>query len=125
MMTEQEYPQRLNEAQPIRPRTQTGPQMTFAAFVYIWLCGLTALGSACLFWSSPLLLTGILAVIGGLMLAVRKSAEDLLLCAFCGAFGAIAEAFGIASGAWSYTLPLASGVPLWLPVMWGIAALFI
>lgn len=56
---------------------------------------------------------------------MRAEAYDTLLVVSCGGLGALAEAGAIASGAWAYTVPVAVGVPLWLPAIWGIAALFI
>ncbi len=100
-------------------------RLTFALVLYMRLCGLTALGLVCVFWPQPILLTMLLAVVAALMLSVRRRLEDVVLLVLCGAFGAFAESFGIAGGAWSYTLPLVNGVPLLLPFIWGIAALFV
>jgi hypothetical protein len=91
----------------------------------MWVCGLAALGCVCEFWARPILLTALLLTIAAVMLCARKRMNDTLLVVSCGGLGALAEAGAIASGAWAYTVPVAVGVPLWLPAIWGIAALFI
>lgn len=39
-----------------------------------------------------------------------------------GLLGAIAEAIAITSNPWEYSSPHLFGVPVWLPVLWGIAS---
>ena len=124
-MIEQEQLHWSNQARPMQAPDRTRPRMTLALVLYMWICGVTGLALVCVFWPSPFLLAGLLAVDAALMLSVRRSAADVVLLAFCGAFGAVAESFGIATGAWTYTVPLAAGVPIWLPFIWGIAALFV
>ena len=116
---------RLGRWRTLSARTRARDEVSLGLAVYMWTCGLTSLGLVCVFWPSPYLLTALLALDGALMLRARRSGEDLAHLIFCGAFGALAEVFGIGFGAWSYTLPQASGVPLWLPLIWGIAALFV
>jgi hypothetical protein len=93
--------------------------------LHMWVCGLAALGCVCEFWARPIMLTALLLTIAAAMLCARRSMNDTLLVVSCGGLGALAEAGAIASGAWAYTVPVAVGVPLWLPAIWGIAALFI
>ena len=40
-------------------------------------------------------------------------------------FGPLAEGLAIQTGAWAYASPSVLGIPLWLPFVWGNAALFI
>lgn len=40
-------------------------------------------------------------------------------------FGTFAEIFSVYYGVWSYALPNFFGVPLWLFIVWGNAAIFI
>ena len=124
-MQMQGYMTRLGRWRALSERTRARDEVSPGLAVYMWTCGLTSLGLVCVFWPSPYLLTALLALDGALMLRARRSSEDLAHLIFCGAFGALAEVFGIGFGAWSYTLPQASGVPLWLPLIWGIAALFV
>ncbi|MBI5223074.1 DUF2878 family protein [Candidatus Micrarchaeota archaeon] len=76
-------------------------------------------------WKSPFLLTLLLLFTASLMIVVSKNLEDILLFIVGGMFGVVSEAFAISQGAWSYPLPFAFGVPLWLFCIWGIAALYI
>jgi len=40
-------------------------------------------------------------------------------------FGGLSESFAIlVGGAWTYPLPDFLGIPMWLPLLWGVAALF-
>src|SRR5262245_14620218 len=98
---------------------------TLLVALRMWACGLAALRCVCLFWARPILLMALLVSIAVVMLEARRSVNDVLLVVGCGVFGALAEASAIASGAWAYAVPAAGGVPLWLPAIWGIAALFI
>ena len=51
--------------------------------------------------------------------------ENIYLYLFGGFCGALAESFAAMHGAWSYTIPNFIGIPFWLPLLWGIAALFV
>lgn len=42
----------------------------------------------------------------------------------CAGLGVVSEVYAIHAGAWSYALPQILGVPLWLPFLWGNAAIF-
>jgi hypothetical protein len=93
--------------------------------LHVWLSGLTALACVCTLWPRPILLTAVLLAIAAVMLWARRSMSDVLLFVCCGVLGALAEACAVRCGAYAYTLPIALGIPLWLPVIWGIAALFV
>lgn len=86
--------------------------------------GLASLFSVALFWREPVLLSFLLLAIAGAMIWLRKDACEVALFALCGIAGTAAEAIGIAGGAWQYGKVFAFGVPMWLPVLWGIAAIF-
>src|SRR5436309_11436522 len=124
-MTVQPFPRVWQVIAAERARVAQPQEITLPFVIYIWVTGLLSLALVCLFWPFPWLLLVLLSLDAGLMLSARKNVADLILIAFCGALGAVAEAFGIGSGAWSYALPMAMGVPIWLPTIWGIAALFI
>ena len=76
-------------------------------------------------WERPLGLTLVMALVSVIMLSVWREREDLLLFALCAVAGALAEAAAIAFGAWTYGFPNMIGIPLWLPLLWGVAGLFI
>jgi uncharacterized membrane protein YoaT (DUF817 family) len=87
--------------------------------------GAIALVSVCALWQSPVLLTAILMILSGVVLVGRKNKQDLIIFLICGLAGASAEIFVVAYGAWSYSAPQLLGIPSWLPLVWGLSALFI
>ena len=46
------------------------------------------------------------------------------LYVFASIFGFIAEIICVATGTWWYALPQGFGLPIWLPLLWGSAALY-
>ena len=79
---------------------------------------------ASLLWSSPVILTGCYILIGVLMLYRWHSKTDLLFFFVAFLVGPLGEAIAVRSGAWTYAKPIFL-VPLWLPLLWGIAGLFL
>ena len=124
-MTVQSFPRVWQVIAAERARVARPNEITLPFVAFIWVTGLLSLALVCVFWPFPYVLLALLALDAGVMLSARKNVADLILVAFCGVLGAVAEAFGIGSGAWAYALPLSMGVPIWLPTIWGIAALFI
>ncbi len=76
-------------------------------------------------WKQNLLLLTVLIFSAVLMLLIKKSKAELKTFIFCGVSGAIAESVAIRFGAWTYHNPDVIGIPIWLPVLWGIASVFI
>ena len=92
---------------------------TIAALLSIYaLCILLA----SLLWSSPVILTGCYLFNGVLMLYRWHSKTNLLFFFVAFLVGPLGEAIAVRSGAWTYAKPI-SLVPLWLPLLWGIAGL--
>lgn len=87
--------------------------------------GILSLPIVSFFWSTPLTVLLVLSAIGLSMLKLRSRREDVFLFMSTSASGAVAEAVAIYFGAWEYATPHFAGVPYWLPVLWGIAAIFI
>lgn len=77
-----------------------------------------------LFWNQPFHVLAGLVVIAGMMLYLRGSKTDIVFFVTAGLAGTAAEAIAIYFGAWNYGNSQLLGVPIWLPVLWGIAALF-
>lgn len=73
----------------------------------------------------PIILTLCLALISALILILYNNKGDIYLYILCGLAGAMAEAVAIAFGAWSYASAQFIGIPYWLPLLWGITAIFI
>jgi hypothetical protein len=78
-------------------------------------------------WSSPSLLTLALLVIAATMiLSGTRRAHDTLFFILAGIWGALSEAVAVNfGGAWHYSSPFQFGIPLWLPILWGIAGIFL
>jgi hypothetical protein len=79
---------------------------------------------ACLLWPLPLFLTICYAALSLILFTRWHSRRDLIF--YCVAFvcGPLGEFFAVRFGAWQYAKPFYL-IPLWLPFLWGIAALFI
>lgn len=95
------------------------------SFIYNCTLAIFALLSVTFLWRKTFILTAALIVISAIMLLIWKNKEDIYLYIFVGIFGAIAETIAIAFGAWTYSLPNLGRIPLWLPLLWGIAGIFI
>lgn len=85
---------------------------------------LLSLFAVSFFWERPALLTAILAALGLTMWLIKPERAELLLYVICGILGASYEIIAIAFGAWSFAMPNTQGIPYWLPLLWGLAALF-
>lgn len=59
------------------------------------------------------------------MLSVNKSKIELIIFIRCGFLGAIAEGIAVYYGVWEYSNDSFFGIPIWLPILWAIAAVFI
>jgi hypothetical protein len=83
-----------------------------------------AIGLVSLLWRNPLVLTGCYIGMSILVLYRWHTRSDLFF--YCVAFvlGPTAEAVAVHSGAWEYSEP-SFLIPLWLPLAWGIAVVFI
>ncbi len=76
-------------------------------------------------WHFPLALGATLLITSLLFLKLNWSSKPLHL--YVGAFilGPAAEILAIAHGVWSYADPHFLGIPVWLPFVWGNAAVFV
>jgi len=98
--------------------------LNYQNIVFNIVFALACLASVCFLWENTILLTIILIIISVIGLYKWKTKETLILFFFCGLFGALAEVIAIHFGIWIYTLPSIIGIPYWLPVLWGDAAVF-
>ena len=76
-----------------------------------------------LFWKDNLILTLFVAAYAGLLLKLWHEAEDLRCFIFVVFVGTASEIISVSFGAWTYNNPTFLGIPIWLPLTWGIAAL--
>lgn len=88
------------------------------------LIAMSSLLSVAFLWKDNLILTIVLIVLAILMLLMNRSKQELKTFIFCAFFGAMAEAFAIIFGTWTYGNPSLIGIPIWLIVLWGIASIF-
>jgi len=92
--------------------------------VFNVMFGLACLTAVCFLWKKAILLTIILAIMSAIGLSKWRNKETVILFFFCGIFGALTEAIAIYFNVWAYTSPSFIGIPLWLPILWGDAAIF-
>jgi hypothetical protein len=76
-------------------------------------------------WRYPAALIALLLVTAAAIYRIRPNASSVVVYATGFVFGPAAEAVSITTGAWEYDSTFVFGVPVWLPFVWGNAALFI
>lgn len=82
------------------------------------------IGLAAGLWRRPLALTLCYLVMSLLMLAVWHRRSDVAFFVLAALLGPAGEWVAVEFGAWSYGEPW-SNVPVWLPLGWGIAGLYL
>ena len=88
------------------------------------LAVLTLLVSA-VFWHEARIVVPLLAAISIAMLLVERTKSIFALYLTIFILGPLAESAFIARGAWSYAAPHVLGFSIWLPLLWGNAAIYI
>jgi hypothetical protein len=78
-----------------------------------------------LFYKNNFLTISLLLVVAFIGLLKWKSWITLIMFIFGGIFGPISEIIAITYGVWKYTFPNFFSVPIWLFVLWGMAAAFL
>jgi uncharacterized membrane protein YoaT (DUF817 family) len=76
-------------------------------------------------WRHPVALVVLVLAVGVAIFLLRPTRASLVVYAVGFIFGPSAEVLGIHAGAWSYSSTDFLGIPIWLPFVWGNAALFI
>ena len=94
------------------------------ALVSATLAFTTLLATAAL-WRHPVALIALVLAVGLGIFLLRPTRASLVVYVVGFIFGPTAEAFGIHAGAWTYSNSDFLGIPIWLPFVWGNAALFI
>lgn len=74
-----------------------------------------------LLWQQPLVAFVGVALVAAGILALYQDRVLYAVFVVVGLMGAAAEAVAISHGAWIYSRPQLLGIPVWLPVLWGIA----
>jgi uncharacterized membrane protein YoaT (DUF817 family) len=75
-------------------------------------------------WNRPVILTVCYGVISSVVLFKWHTNGDISIYLVAFILGSIAESVAVYFGAWEYSKP-SYLIPLWLPFVWGIAALLI
>lgn len=76
-----------------------------------------------LFWRFPFLLAACFILISIYMLYLWHTKSDFIFYFVAFVLGPVAETIAIYFGAWKYSKPFYL-IPIWLPFLWGITALF-
>jgi hypothetical protein len=76
-------------------------------------------------WHYPVALIALLLTTAVGIYKIRPNAASIVVYMTGFVFGPLAEAVSISTGAWEYDTTHLLGVPVWLPFVWGNAALFI
>ena len=89
------------------------------------LLGFASLISVAFLWQRPILLLLVMLTLTALIMKLRVNNSFITIYFIGFLFGPIAEVIAIHYGAWKYAESASAGIPVWLPFLWGNAALFI
>jgi len=84
---------------------------------------LATLFLVCFFWQKPVVCFVGLLILSILYFVFLNRKNALMIFITIGLLGSISEAICVYFGAWSYTIPNIFGIPIWLPLVWGMAGL--
>lgn len=89
------------------------------------LLALATLLATAFFWKAPLITCAILLLCGIIMMRLENEKHVVVIYIIGFLFGPISEVIAMMSGAWSYAQNHILTIPIWLPFIWGNAALYI
>ena len=92
--------------------------------MFIAFTAAIAISFVSLFWRDIMLLTASLLILSVVALWHFHKRNDVVVYAIGALVGASAEGVCIYFGAWTYANPTFL-IPLWLPILWGLASLVI
>ena len=84
-----------------------------------------ALSLVVFLYTQPYVLLFALAALSGVWMFILKDKAYLYVFGVAGVGGSVAEVIAIHAGAWSYAVPQFAEIPVWLPVLWGLAGMFV
>lgn len=99
-----------------RAKVTAGLVLWVLAFPFIALV-------AGLLWRQEMLLTLVFGLMAAVYLLFHHSKEDLLYFSVPFVVGSMGEVVAVALGTYTYNQPSVLGIPLWLPVGWGLVGL--
>lgn len=79
----------------------------------------------CVLYEKEFLLLVALVSLSILMFGLKRSKSEIILFVICGLSGALAEVVVVSFGGWEYARADYLNVPIWLPILWGISAIYI
>jgi len=86
--------------------------------IIVFVVGLAII---CLFYENNIL-TFVLLLLGFIgVITLHPKKHDLLFFFFAFVIGPIGEIVAIHFGVWTYANPSFLGIPIWLPLVWGLA----
>ena len=78
-----------------------------------------------LLYERTALLAGCIVLLAAVTLLIDRRHGDLWVLLGGAVLGPVAEIVAVACGAWTYRVPDFLGIPLWLPLAWGLGTLLI
>lgn len=84
-----------------------------------------SLMSVALLWCHNIILFALLLIMAAALFLIERSNSEIKTFLFCAICGMTAEYIAISFGAWNYQNPNFFNIPIWLPLLWGIASVFI
>ncbi|MBI5046950.1 hypothetical protein HZC07_04445 [Candidatus Micrarchaeota archaeon] len=76
-------------------------------------------------WNNPLLLTGVLLVFSIGLYLLWQEETIILVYIFAMIVGPIFDMIATKTGAWYYPMPDFLDIPIWLPLLYGLAAIYV
>ncbi|MBI4173970.1 MAG: DUF2878 family protein [Candidatus Aenigmarchaeota archaeon] len=98
-----------------------GPRLELLLHALAFVLGVTLVS---LLYRQSLLLAFLLAFMAAATLGTWRRAEEFYLFLSGAILGSLAEMAAVSFGAWQYAAPDIAGIPLWLPMLWGLAFIF-
>ncbi len=94
-------------------------------FLYELIVFCASIVAISLLYKNNLLLTLLLIAFWGICLKLWHTKRDFFFFVSGAIIGPVAEIIAIYFGAWHYTNPTQLGIPIWLPLAWGIFTVMI
>lgn len=94
-------------------------------FIATSIFAIASLLSVAFIWKNNFILFVTLSIIAVLMLSIERSRQEVKVFIYCAVLGAISECIAVSFGAWTYENPNLVNIPIWLPLLWGIASTYI
>ena len=77
------------------------------------------------FYRNNAFVTTMLTLAWFIAMGVWHKKEDVLVFVVAAVIGPLGEIVAVYFGAWTYANPTFWGIPIWLPLLWGLAGVFI